>query len=221
MIKMKKLRIIPLVLAVLLLCSCGKGETTQTSYNLEDMNYASVNGEIITTEEIEYFKMRYRSDIINEYAEKYGVKDYSDFWDRDFDGVTPNDTLEKKALDEAVKAKIKLVMMRENGIYDNISFNALLVKANKFNAENQNAEGVVGIKTVDISGFYTYYISTGEMELKNILAEGELKPTEKEMAAAAEANPEATENGLISIIVSEKYDTLVAEKIESANVTKF
>ena len=156
--------IILLLIALSLLCACSRNSAAE---------YASVNGEIITTAEIEYFKGRCRSEIINEYAEKYGVEDYSDFWDRAFDGMTPAQALEKRALDEAVSAKIKLIMMRENGIYDDISFAAFSKAAEKFNSENENASGVVGIKTIDTDSFYTYYISTGELELKRILAEGE------------------------------------------------
>lgn len=217
---MKKLTAIIILCSLLLLCSCGNKNSTETDFDVSHLNYATVNGEIVTSEEIEYFKMRSRSDIINEYAEKYGVKEFSDFWDKEFDGKTPSKALEERALDEAVKAKIKLVLMRENGIYDNISFNALLIKAQKFNEENKDAQGKVGIKTVDVSGFYTYYVSTGEMELKNILAEGELKPTEDELAAAKEENPQLTENGLISKIVDEKYEKMISEAIENAKIER-
>ena len=160
----RRAALILLLFALAALCACSKDEAA---------GYASVNGEIITAEEIEYFKGRCRSEIINEYAGKYGVEDFSDFWDRDFDGMTPAQSLEKRALDEAVSAKLKLVMMRENGIYDDISFAVLSEMAEKFNSENENASGVVGIKTIDADSFYTYYISTGELELKRILADGE------------------------------------------------
>lgn len=214
---MKTARIIPLLFALCLLCACGQNKSPESAD--KDSAYASVNGEIVTAAEINYFKSKYRADIINEYAEKYAVTDFSDFWDRDFDGKTPSQELEKRALDEAVSAKIKLVMMRENGVYEDVSFNALLEKANKFNAENGNASGVIGIKTVDIDSFYTYYILTGEMELKNILAESVFKPTADELAAAAERSPDLSENQLISFAVSEKYSRLIAEMTKTADVS--
>ena len=207
---MKTAKIISLLL-LLLLCACGQEDPNGSGY-------ASVNGELITEAEIDYFKSRYRADIINEYAAKYSIRDFSDFWDKDFDGVTPAQALEKRALDEAVSAKIKLVMMRENGIYEDISFRVLLEKAERFNAENANTSGVVGIRTVNMDSFYSYYVSTGEMELKNILAEGELKPSSEELAAAAENAPTASESSLISRIVSEKYDALIAEKISDTKI---
>lgn len=219
---MKKIGIIALLLILVLLCSCGKAEEAKSESTTPEADavYALVNGEEITFAETEYFKTRYKSDIINDYAEKYGVEDFADFWDKDFDGTTPAQALEKRAFDEAVSAKIKLVLMRENGIYEDISFAALKQKALDYNAQHKNKGADVGIKTVDLNSFYTYYISTGEMELKNRLAGGELKPTEEELNAVKEKNPELTENGLIDAAVAPKYKKYIAGKIKNAKITK-
>ena len=214
---MKKINfILLLLLPLVLLCACGKAEQPQA----ENTAYAAVNGERIMTEEIEYFKTRYRSRIINEYAEKYGVKDFSGFWDKEFDGKTPGQALEELALNQAAEAKIKLVLMRENGIYDDISFSALKAKAEEYNREHENQKGNVGLNTVDPDSFYTYYVSTGEMELKNILAEGALKPSPGELEEAAKKEPQLTESGLISAVVSEKYDKMIADAVNGADITK-
>lgn len=215
---MKKLSLF-LFAALFVLCfaACGETEPKKPTPNAVR---AAVNGETIMAEEINYFKSRCRADIINDFAEKYGVKDFSDFWEHDFDGTTPAKELEKAALSQAAEAKIKLVMMRENGVYDDISFSGLKKKAEQYNSEHKNMQGNVGITSIDMSGFYTYYISTGEMELKNILAKGELKPTEAELAAASEENPNLTENGLISVVVSQKYDALLKAKIASAVISE-
>lgn len=211
---MKRLTaIISVIMLLILLASCSEKETGQTASQV-----FTVNGEVVTSEETEYFKGRCKAEIINEYAEKYSITDFSDFWDRDFDGQTPNDTLENRAVQKTIEAKIKLVMMRENDIYDDISFSALREKAQKYNDEHSDVSGNVGINTIDLSTFYTYYISTGEMELKTKLAEAELKPNEEELEAAASENPETSENGLIDLIVSKKFDELVSEKIQTAKI---
>ena len=178
--------------------------------------YAVVNGENITNDEIEYFKSRDKAEIINQFAEKYGITDFADFWEKDFNGNSPEKALEKKALSDAVEAKIKLVLMRDNGIYDDISFEGLKEKAERYNAEHKGKKGTVGISTVDLSSFYTYYVSTGEMELKNILAEGDLKPAREEIDSLLNDNSELTENGVISMIVSEKYDEMIKKIISTA-----
>lgn len=200
----------------LLMVSCNeKPAAVKTAQNTV---YATVNGEEIMSEEMEYFKSRSKADIINEYAEKYGVKDFSDFWDKEFDGKTPNEALNEKALSQAVDAKIRLVLMKENGVYDDITFSGLRKKAEEYNKTHENAQGNVGIKTVDLNSFYTYYISTGEMELKNILAESTLKPTQEEFDAQRNKNSELTDEGIISVIVDAKYEKLIDEKIKSAKV---
>lgn len=208
---MKKLTALISLFAVLLLLTACSDNTEQPKEKT-----ISVNGEVIASEEIEYFKSRCKADIINDYAEEYGITDFSDFWGKNFDGKTPAKELEEKALEQAVEAKIKLVMMRENGIYEDVSFTALKAKAEQFNKEHENAKGTVGINSIDMSSFYTYYISTGEMELKTVLAENELKPNQSELEAAKADNPDLSENGLVDSIVSKKYDELIAEKIKSA-----
>ena len=198
------------------LVSCAKDETVKTDRT--DNVYATVDGTEITTEEINYFRTRLRADVINEYAEKYNIKDFADFWDTEYNGTTPAEDLLNRSVNEAADAKQKLLMMLDNGVYDDISFNGLKAKAKKYNAEHENAQGTVGINTIDLESFYTYYISTGEMELKNILAEGELKPTEEEIDEAAKEYPELTEEGVISRIVDEKYEQLISEKISGRHV---
>lgn len=212
---MKKLISVILSAAVFLLfVSCGK----TSSKSEVTAVIAAVNGEVITAEETEYFSSRSRGKIINEYSEKYGITDFSSFWDTEFDGKTPRQALEECALEQAIEAKIKLVLMRENGIYDDISFSALRAKGEKFNREHENQKDNVGLNSVNMESFYTYYISNGEMELKNILSESTLKPSQAELDAAGKEHPNLTEEGLIGIITSEKYDKMIDEAVKNAVV---
>ncbi len=206
---MRKIKIIPLILALLMFASCTK----QTE---EIKPYATVNGETITVSEIEYFKKRDRADIINEFSSEYNVTDYSDFWDRSFDGETPTQALEKRAFDDAVKAKIILILMREQGIFDEISFEELKIKAEKFNESSKN--GTVGIMSIDMESFYTYYVDTGRMELKNRLAEGELKPSQAEIQKYLSEHEGITEEGAVSFIVNEKFEEYFSSLIEKAEI---
>lgn len=210
---MKRLLSLLLLTACLLcLCACGQ----------EDRVFATVNGEEIVKDEIDYFSNRLRADVLSDYVQKYDVSDFSDFWDTEFDGTTPSEALEKKAFDEAVRAKIVLMLMRENGIYSDISFDALKKKAEDFNNANAvSAKPIVGIKTVELEQFYTYYISNGEMELKNILAESTLKPSDSELAQRrASADDDISDEMLKAIIVSEKYESYISELIDKAEIVK-
>lgn len=209
----RKISIIILIVTFLFCFTACQNEQAETNKAV-----AYINGEEISSREIEYFKSRDRSDIINFYSEEYGVTDFSDFWDKEFDGITPSQALEKKALEDACDAKIRLCLMRENGIYEDISFDALEAKAQAYNAEHKDQKNVVGINTIDLSQFYSYYISTGEMTLKTTLAEGELKPTDEEINTLLSANSEMSENSAKSKLVDEKYEEYINSLLEKAEI---
>ena len=152
---MKAVRTILILVSVFLflLCSCAEDEAATT--------VAVVNGETVTQEEFEYFKARKRADIINYYISEFDANVDEDFWQTDFNGITPEKDLEDAAVSECVKAKIQLVLCRENGIYDDISFVGLRQRAEDFN--NQDKSAAIGLKTIEMDTFYTYYIDTGVM----------------------------------------------------------
>ncbi len=193
--------------------SCGNKEA-------EKKSRITVNGEEITKEEIDYFSSRSKADVINRYSEKYNITDFSDFWDKEFDGVTPKEELKNIAVEEAVKAKIKLCLMRDSKIYDDISFSGLENKAKEYNLQNGNSQNTVGIKTVDLEQFYTYYISNGEMQLKNILAKTTLCPTADEIKDFKSRNNanNMSEELIISYIVADKYEKYIDKLVKEAEI---
>lgn len=210
----KEIRILTCLLLLLsFFAGCGKQKPAPNNI------VAYINGEAITAREIDYFKTRDRADIINAFSEQYGVTDFSDFWDRDFDGTTPTQALEEKAFEDACDAKIRLVLMREKGVYEDISFEGLEAKALAYNDAHKNQKNTVGVQSIDMQQFYTYYISTGEMTLKNILGEGELKPTDAQIRAYIAQKGEMTEQGAISYLVDAKYAEHVQSLLEQATVT--
>lgn len=199
--------------------SCAKEEVPPTAV-------ATVNGEVVTEEEFEYFRKKYKSQVLNECLEKFSVEYTEDFWQTEFEGTTPEEILYDRVLEECVRAKIQLVLMKEEGIYDDISFAGLKLKAESFNAENENKEGVVGIKSIQMSQFYSYYLQTGVMELQNIYAEGKLKPDEKEveekiaqLAGTSDyINEEDYESVALSKLKTEKYEKYIEELYKKAEI---
>lgn len=187
---------------------------------------AEVNGEEITQEELEYFRKKYKSEVLNECLEKSGGEYTEDFWQKEIEGKTPEEILYERALEECVRAKIQLLLMKEEGIYEDVSFAALKAKAESFNKENENKEGVVGIKSIQMSQFYSYYLQTGAMELQNIYAEGRLKPTEKEIldkisAMTGETNQydsQDKESIAVSRLKTEKYEKYIDGLCEKAEI---
>ena len=145
----------------ILLCSCSAGKTAEI--------VGTVNGESVTAEEMSYFKNRLRASVITKFVNE-GAEFSSDFWVKDIGGTTPGKFLDSAAFDECVRAKIQLVECRKNALYDDISFSALKAKAEKFNKDNEGKQ-TVGISSIDLGAFYTYYVENGALALKGKLAE--------------------------------------------------
>jgi len=126
---------------------------------------AYVDGEAVVKAEVDYFAGRLRGRILSDYTEKYGITDFSDFWNTEYDDTTPADELESEALTAAVRAKAELIEMRKRGIYDEISFDAFMEQALAYNKGREESPQSAGISSIDMSPFYTYYISNGEITL--------------------------------------------------------
>ncbi len=204
---------------VMLFASCGE-ETEKIAA------VAVVNGEEITEEEFEYFRKKCKSEVLNECLEKFDAEYTENFWQTKFDGVTPEEILYERTLEECVRAKIQFLLMKEEGIYDDVSFDSLRAKAEAFNKENENKEGVVGIKSIQMSQFYSYYLETGIMELQNIYAVGKLKPSEKEILENISEMREDTDTSLEqkfesaakSRLKTEKYEKYINELYDKAEI---
>ena len=211
---MKTLRTILILISVVLflLCSCAEDEAVTT--------VAVVNGETVTQEEFDYFIARKRADVINYYISEFDATVDEDFWQTDFNGITPEKDLEDRAISECVKAKIQLVLCRENGIYDDISFVGLHQRAENFNSQDKS--GAIGLKTIEPDTFYTYYIDTGVIELKNFLGEKELAPTQEEINACLEKFGTQDENYTAArkMAISKKYDDMIEKLCKEADVQK-
>jgi len=210
---------------LVLFVSCSETEKETETEN----RVATVNGETITKEEFEYFRKKCKSRVLNDCLEKYGVEYTENFWQTEFDGKTPEEILSETVIKECAIAKIQFLLMKEEGIYEDITFEGLKNKAETFNSENENKESVVGIKSIQMSQFYSYYLQTGIMELQNIYAEGKLKPTEKEIELKisemteelSSYSQEDYENIAKSRLKSEKYEKYINELYEKAEIREF
>lgn len=165
---MKKITaLLLLVVCVLSLCACSGGKENDIAFTEP---VATVNEIKITAQEIDFFTMRGRTEILDEYMEKYEVKDLANFWSTEFDGKTPQTVLNERALNQAAEAKIKYSEMQKKGIYKDISWEYLRKEAEKYNSSLGDSEEELS-KKIDMSSFYLYYLEEGEKQLKDLLAQ--------------------------------------------------
>ncbi len=212
--KKKVLPLISAVLSVLLIfASCSKKSERVVRV------YGYVNGEAVLQDEVEYFMKRNKAEIIKYYSEKYGVTDYSDFWDKEFDGKTPHDMLTEISFRDACEYKTVFMLMKEKHIYKDISFLGLKEEALKYN-QKHISEKAVGANTIDTESFYTYYFQTGEIELKNQLTEdGDIAaPDKDEIREYMTNHPGTSVNSAVSALTEKAFADYISELIEKAEI---
>lgn len=211
---MKKF-IIPFLITILL-CSCSVNETS---------SLYTINGEEVTQSEKDYFMVKLRPEVISEYISDYGVEFDENFWTTPVEGRTPQEYVDSLVEKEILKAKVQLILCKEKGIYENISFDYFQNKAVEFNKENEGKE-TVGINNIPIDNFYDYYIDNGVAEVKNILSESTLKPTENEIKNKSQEikekysdkDNEELSSIAIDILVEEKYEKYIEKLCSEAEV---
>ena len=156
--------LIVFALLLFILAACSNGNKETESNGIPEA-VTEISGEAVTGAEVEYFQKRLKSSVLTEFSKKYNINDFSDFWESEYGGENPKDVLEERALNEAIKAKKILIRCREKGIYDEISFEGLRAKAESYNADHEKSNAV-GLKSIDMDSFYSYYVENGKIELE-------------------------------------------------------
>ena len=187
------------ILLIIITNGCGKVDNEQSLHFFA--------GYEITNDEIDYFKTELRTDVVNYFSENYTITDYGTFWTDTFDGVTPTEYLETIALESAEKSKAELIVIKSYGIYEDISFSGLKDDAEQYNREHEGVSGTVGLTSIDMTSFYSYYIANGRLEAINIILE-QNPPTQAEIdlyRADNNIQDEASDTAVAKKIAEEKY----------------
>ncbi|MDF2922597.1 MAG: hypothetical protein K0R57_1511 [Paenibacillaceae bacterium] len=151
----------------------------------ENSIVARVNGEPVTTEEFQFHLGLVKANVMAEYSRKYGIRDYRNFWTRSFDGDRPAEAAKQKAMDAIVRIKLQEMSALKKGIVDDISFEALQQNWKEENARRSEAvskgQPVYGPRQYDMNGYFQYFHSNMQIQLKAKLAEEELMPADEEL----------------------------------------
>lgn len=199
--------------------SCGE------SHKGNSETVFTVNSTPVTKEEVDYFAAKHRTAVMSKYINEYDAVVDNDFWNTKFGETTPQEYLDSLVKKDAVSAKIRLMLCLDHGIYSDISYNALYNLALEYNEEHSGIK-TVGLQTIPLESFYDYYIDNGVMELKNILGENELAPTEDEinekLVEIKRKYSDKDEHEQLAIakdiIVEEKYSEMLEEMITHADI---
>jgi hypothetical protein len=185
-----------LVFCLLFLACAVPGGRSFASLGAADtgLDVATVNGEPVTVREFDRFVRKGRARVFSHFAAKYGMKDHKGFWSTPVDGVAPIDMLRKMAMDECVRVKVQLIMARDKGILDDVSYAAFLKRLDEENrrrkAAKDRGEVIYGpVEYSEDTGF-AHWFSLTTIELKRRFAKDDLDIDDETLRKFYDANKE-------------------------------
>lgn len=142
-------------------------KTDKTVFTIDDyavkedeFNYALQNMKALT---VSYFKEQYNAD--------YSMN----FWKSRYGGENPSDYAKQKALKYLVKIKTEQIIMKKNGIIQDLSFDAINESLKKENEQRkskiENKRPIYGPVQYNITEYYSYYQEVNRQKLVEKWAE--------------------------------------------------
>lgn len=170
---------------LLIMLACVAWFVGRTDAKPEQPVVAEVDGEPVTEEEFRQALARERSVVIEQFKRTYGAEVDETFWQREYDGVTPLETVKRRALDAVARMKVQLRLAERHGIIADASYEGLLLAMERENAARAKALAaglpVYGPSRLEQADFVDFYLGRLTIELKDKLAESQLVMTEERL----------------------------------------
>lgn len=132
-----------------------------------------INGIKVGKEEFKLAMNENISSVYSYFSGQYGTEDSTDFWQKEFDGITPEEYSKSLAKDYLIDKKCRMKLMLDNGIITDAGYARFKRELKQVNAERQRIKDSGGViygpvqyseKEYDI-----YLMSNREIELKRKL----------------------------------------------------
>lgn len=187
-----------------LLAGCGEGKPAAPTLTPTPSPTASipaqtagdvvltVDGYDVTTEEFRLFLQDERALTAAHFMSAYNATADEGFWDRAFDGQTPNEYAREAALQKLLTAKMEAILCKERGLAEDISYAAFLADLERENADRadkqEKGEVFYGLAEYDAATYYAYVRSNRWGELLRS-QRGYVSPTEAELRELYDEEP--------------------------------
>jgi hypothetical protein len=149
----------------------------------------TVNGEPFFLEEIDVYGADLRAAVAADYGRRYKLSGVgAKFWDTEYDGVTPRETLTRIAVKNLARNMVLIQEARKRGIDAPAKYHDLEAEREIWNTPSD--EIVYGPKQLGPAEYNSYRITGITTELKTALLKKELAPTEAQLRAAYASLPE-------------------------------
>ena len=197
----------------------------------------SVNGVKIEREELIYAMGENRLTVAHEVEQRYAADSGdADFWDRRFDGETPNEMLRRTAAEAIIADKVQFLAAKEHGIDVLLSYSSLKAALDEENDKRASGGGEVhyGPQELSFHIFYVNRLMNAQTELKDALRPTVLSVSDQQIKAYFSEHSEdyVSETGepqtleevkdLIRIVLEdERYDQYVQGLVDQASVVYY
>ena len=186
----------------------------------EDTTIFTIDGYPVSSEEFDLFLRAQRASTAQHFYEVYGAENDGDFWTTEYDGQTPEEYNEEKALEEITAYKMERILACERGITESVDYSDLMQEMDAVNEKNgtgrQNGEIAYGVKEYSPWQYLNYIRSKCSSELlkdecrrcKDSISEETLKERYEEERQAYHKGYDVT---------YERFDMDLSEKTEELN----
>lgn len=183
-------------LLMALLSGCGgvtSSPAPSASASLPDGALLSVDGYPVSAEEFQLFLQDERALTAAYFGQTYGAEIDAGFWNREFDGQTPNQYAREAAFRELLRAKEESILLKERGLVEDIRYETLMADLEKTNAERadmlERGEVFYGLTEYDAATYYAYVRSQRWGELVRSQSSYS-SPTREELRAVYDESPD-------------------------------
>jgi hypothetical protein len=153
---------------------------------------ATVNGVPVSEQEFKLFLQDNTANTYNYFKQRYNVDNHPGFWTGTFGGEVPIEYARKQALDQLVRIKIEQSLAKKNGIMKDIRYSAFLRSLTEENKQRKekliNNQVIYGPEQYNELDYFRYVHSNMLVQLKQKLAQGELRVSNPEIDGYYNAN---------------------------------
>lgn len=197
----------------------------------------SVNGIKVEREELVYAMVEHRLAVASDVETRYGVDSGdADFWEREFNGETPNEMLRSTAAQAIVVDKVQQLAAKQQGVDVMLSYSLLENARQRENKDRISSNGDVfyGPDELSFHMFYVNYLMGIQNKLKEALRPTVLAVSEEQIQSYYEGHRDdyITESGdyqemdavrdlIQNVLENERYDVYVQELVSHVTIEYF
>lgn len=140
-----------------------------------DEQVAELGGYAITDQEVAFHMERLKPSVENEFRVKSQVTLGKGDWTKPVGDLPPLGVLQERALEQAVRDKVVMILARSHGLLDTVDFSGLTASMEAENRERQAAvqrgEVVYGLVRFTLESYYAHMLVSLESGLKQKLSQ--------------------------------------------------